>query len=118
MVNPIQQIMAWFGVAVSDIAAHWPTVRLVLVGGLSLYLFHVLVERYRSDSDPSVQYRSETAAGSTSLTLSGTHVTLLIAGAIAVLLWPLPLANVLVGFVLFAVVVVHYIMEKREGSAS
>lgn len=78
------------------------------------YLVVVFIRRVRSDTDPSLRYSSETAGGSMSMLLSGTHVTMVLAGIIALATWPLVANSIGFAALLGGAVVAHYILEKGE----
>jgi hypothetical protein len=87
-------------------------VAVALLAGL--YLLFVLVQQFRSDTDPSLRYTTENAAGSTSMLLSGTHVTIVLAGVIALATWPLVMQSTGLLVALGGAVLVHFVVEKME----
>lgn len=112
--NPVKQIILWMTTMVEQVVANWSTVATVLAAGVGLYLLLVLWRRLQSSSDPSMRMQSSSAAGTTSVLLSGTHVSMLLAGVIGVLTWPAAIEEPAIGLLLVLAVVLHYYLEKRE----
>lgn len=114
--NPIEQIVGWsaeFGYQVFD---SWEVISTAIAFGLAVYLAFVLYERFQDDSDPSVRLQSSSGGGSLSILLSGTHVTALLLAGIALLTWPLPIAEPFIAMAMVGVLATHYYLEKREVS--
>lgn len=92
-----------------------PKVRAVVAIAAGGVLLWFLVRRiFGSDDDPSLRYQSSNAGGTTSILLSGSHVTLLLAGIVAVAAWPVVSGSLAVMILLVAAPVAHYLVEKRE----
>lgn len=87
---------------------------LAIAFGLALYLAFVVVQRLRSGNDPSIRYQVSNAGGTSSTLLSGTHVTMLLASGIGLMLFLAGVWRPLYAFVLVGVVTIHYAIEKNE----
>lgn len=112
--NPVNQLVWWVAAMVEQVAANWGTVSQVLAVGLLVYALATLYRRARSDDDPSIRVQHTSGAGSASLLISGVAVTALLVGAIALLLWPLPVENLGLGMFLVGLVIGHYLLEREE----
>ena len=69
---------------------------LMVAAAAAITMLYFVVSRLRSDRDPSLRYRTESASGSASVLISGAHVTMLLGG----------------------LVVAHWLIEQREAMAS
>lgn len=113
MANPVTQLGLWFvGMLESLVASEM--LRSVLAGVILVYLGWMLLSRVRDDSDHSFRYSSESAAGSTSILVSGVHLTMLGVAAVGFLTWPQVLESRLFAAVLLLAVLAHYALEKNE----
>lgn len=112
--NPVRQVFLWIVELLQQAGQNWDTFSTALSVILFGSLVYVIVMRLRSDEDPSMRYQSSSAGGSMSILISGTHVTMALAGGVALLTWPLAVETPMVGIVLFGAVAAHYWIEKRE----
>lgn len=113
--NPAQQMFAWFVELLFQVVQHWETASLAGAFVLAAYLTYLTLARVRGEADdPSVSVSNESAAGQTSILLSGVHLVLVVVGAIAFLTWPAPIESPAVGIALGGVVALHFVVEKRE----
>jgi predicted RND superfamily exporter protein len=89
-----------------------------IAAGALLVLTYFVIQRLRSDDDPSLQHQTETATGSASILLSGVHVTAMLAMVAAMGLFVAGLLSDTVLLVLLLVVAAHWIIEKREAMSA
>lgn len=113
--NPAKQIVAWLAELFAAIPGNWESISTALAVSIAAYLAITLVNRWRgTGADPSIWMQKESAAGTTSVMISGVYVTTFLLGAIAFFTWPLPVENTGVGVAMLLVVVFHYRLEKQE----
>lgn len=115
MQNQLNQTILWALEAVGSLLTS-PQFKTTVAITMGAYLSWVLFNRFRTGEDPSIRYQKESGGGSMSLLLSGVHVTLVLAGIIAAVTWPLVAENATAAVLLGGAVVVHYALEKREVS--
>ena len=91
---------------------------LMVAAAAAIAMLYFVVSRLRSDRDPSLRYRTESASGSASVLISGAHVTMLLGGLVVggTFVAGLFRAEVLWGVLLL--VVAHWLIEQREAMAS
>lgn len=116
LANPVRQVFGWFVTLLDQLFIHWNRVAPVLALALGVYLAWVIGTRIRSNEDPSFRYQSESGAGTTSIMVSGVHVTLVLVTTIALLTWPAVIQTPVLGLVLLGAVIVHFVVEKQEDS--
>lgn len=113
---PPEQLVA----SVIDRAASLPqspeSLGTILAVAAATYLVLTLFQRSKTDEDPSLRMQQSSAAGSSSVLISGVYVTALLLGIIAFLTWPLPVERPIVGVGMVLAFVYHYYLEKREVS--
>jgi hypothetical protein len=86
-------------------------VAILLVGILIAWTY----ERLSGDGDdPTIRATSESQTGYMSVLVSGSKAVALVVGALALITWPTPLRQPLVGAVLVGVVFVHWWIESEE----
>lgn len=114
--NAPKQIVAWAIDLLSSIPQNWESFSGIIAAAAATYLVVTLFQRSNTDEDPSLRMQQSSAAGSTSVLISGVYVTMVLLGIIAFVTWPLPLERPIVGVAMVAAAVYHYYLEKREVS--
>jgi|GEM_PF-3582785 len=114
--NAPKQIVAWVIDLLSSIPQNWESFSMIIAAGAATYLVVTLFQRSNTDEDPSLRMQQSSAAGSTSVLISGVYVTMGLLGIIAFVTWPLPLERPIVGVAMIGAAVYHYYLEKREVS--
>ncbi|GAB3321422.1 hypothetical protein [Haloplanus salinarum] len=101
--------------AVDPLLEQLRSVRIAVAIVVGVALAYTLYGRlFATDDDPSITLSSRSDAGTASVLISGVHVTMLYAGILVAVTWPLVLESTAFGAVLGLAVVVHWFVARRE----
>ena len=115
MTDPVQQIVAWSVELLQQMVANFGDFRATIAVALGLLVLWWTVNRFRGEgADPQFSMEKQSQAGYTGVTLSGVHLVGAVVGVIGLLLWPVLVEYRVLQLALLGVVLVHYVVEKRE----